>query len=77
MAQISILIPDDQLSRVRNGFCSAEGFTGFAPGGAAETKSEFIRRKLAEHVKNIVKAYEARLAEAAARALVESEVNVN
>lgn len=80
MAQLLIEIPDAQLTRVRDGYALRHGYTGFRPDGAAETKAQFLKRKLIEHIKESVRIAEEATSVATAaeatRQSVESGVNL-
>ncbi len=48
MATITITIPTGIAAEVGNYVALSQGYTGTAPNGDAETKADFIRRKLVE-----------------------------
>ena len=68
MATISFTIPDAQLTRVVNALCvtygyqDTMGYTGtppdLVPVPNPETKGQFAKRMIAEHIKNCVKQVE-------------------
>lgn len=76
MAAITITIPDAVLPRVLDAFAAHYGWTG----GGGQTKAQFARQKLQDHVVAVVRAYEAGGAAEAARlaaaAKVDSEITL-
>jgi hypothetical protein len=75
MAQLLITIPDDKVTRVLNGFALAYGYTGFVtPGGPAETKAQFLKRKTQEWIKRAVQDAETAAVQQAAAATVKEDV---
>lgn len=70
MAQITLTIPDDKITRVRDAFAGEFGWTP----ESGVTKTEFAKQQLARHVKNVVKNYEGNLSAGTARRTVENDV---
>ena len=60
MASITFTIPDQIAPRVLDGFAIAEGYVAVLDNGTAnpETKTQFMRRKIIEYVKNAVRSAE-------------------
>lgn len=76
MASITLTIPDAVMVRVRDGFCYQQGYQDMIDGiENPETKTKFMKRMLAEHIKQQVKAYEASLSIEAARQEAEASVD--
>ncbi len=68
MATISIIVPNGVATEVANYVALSQGYTGFLPDGVtAETKQEFIKRRLVETLKDW----------AAVGKRIEAERNVN
>lgn len=70
MANISITIPDDKVTRVREAFASEYGWTS----DLEVTKAEFAKQQIIKFIKNTVKNNEGNLSAGAARQVVESDV---
>jgi len=75
---ISITVPDDQVTRVKDSFCSRFGWTPtiIAPDTQEEipnpvTQNAFIKRRIILFIKNSIRTYEAAQAELA----ISSDVN--
>jgi len=75
MASITLTVPDAIAQRVLDGFASQKGYTGTAPDGTAETKAQFLKRKLGEHVREIVLRAEMQAAAAAAGAAAQRKAD--
>lgn len=80
MATITINIPDAVLQRVLDGYAHTHGYQPTLENGTTETKAQFARRKIIEHIKSSVRkaeveqAYNNAVTEAAQKA--ESEINL-
>jgi hypothetical protein len=73
MARLVVLdCPDAEEQRILNRFAELHGFTGVDAQGQAQNKTQFMKAKLMQYVRDCVKSQEvvkaARDAEAAARA---------
>lgn len=77
MANISITIPDSQTTAVQEAFAAVYRYTGTAPDGAAETPAQFVRRKLREHVVEVVASHKASVAADTARAAALAQVSAD
>ncbi len=66
MASITFTIDDTIVQRVLDGFALANGYTGTDPSGNAETKTQFLRRKVIEHIRRDVSTAETSTAAATA-----------
>lgn len=76
MASITLTIPDEVAVRVRNGFCYQQGYQDTINDKPnPETKTQFMKRMLTEHIKLQVKAYETTLSMETARQ--EAELSVD
>lgn len=84
MATITLTIPDAILPRVIAGMCGHYGYEDTITDPAnpeniipnLETKGEFCRRMVRQHVKRVVLQWEAEQAFLASQAAGESEVNI-
>jgi hypothetical protein len=74
-ADVTITIPDPEVTRVLNAIASTNGYTGLNPQGGAETKAQFARRMLRNWVIAQVKIAEGEPAADAARAAVNASVD--
>lgn len=54
MGTFSITYDDTKAAEIANYVGLAKGYTGFKPDGSAETKAQFVRRMIAEQVKDWV-----------------------
>ena len=70
MANFTITIPDDKVSRVRDAFAGEFGWTP----DLGITKSEFTRLQIIKFVKNTVKNNEGNLSAGVARTTVDNDV---
>lgn len=75
MADVTITIPDAEVTRVLTAFGNQLGYTGTNPQGQAETRAQFARRKLREYIVTIVKQHEGSVAERAARTTSDTSVD--
>lgn len=81
MASISVTIPDAVLPRVLNAFASRYGYLATLtnaddqPVANPETKAQFAKRMLAEHIKRVVREEEAIAAELTARQQTDAAQN--
>lgn len=66
MANVTLTIPDNQMQRIGDAFSAKFGFTGKDPNNADETKTQFVKRIVGNHIKDIVQQYESEQAQAAA-----------
>lgn len=75
---MTLQIPDAVAPRVLAGYAAYHGYTPKLPDGTdnPETRAQFVRRKVAEHVKGVVREHEAAAARANADAAAESEISV-
>lgn len=80
MAQLIVTVPDAQVARVRDAFVGTYAYPATVLDGGGnpipnpETSGQFVLRKLREHIKVVVVAYEAQLAGDTARAAKVTEV---
>jgi hypothetical protein len=74
-ADITITIPDAQVTRVLNAIADAKGFTGLNPQGGAETKAQFAKRMLIKTILEDVKRQEWSTSAAASRITIDASVD--
>jgi hypothetical protein len=74
-ADITITIPDAEVTRVLNAVAVMQGYTGLTPLGGAETKAQFTKRWIRDLVKAQLKAVEGNAAAVSARATTDAAVD--
>lgn len=72
MAQLIITVPDNQVTRVLDGICLPLGWTP-----SDGTKQNFAKQALIKYAMNLIRVYEGRLADEAARVDVDSNVTLS
>lgn len=75
MATISIQIPDDKLTRIVDGLCSAYGYDLQKESGSTLTKPQFAKRVIIEFIKKTVRDQEASTQTKTVEDTVSAEVN--
>lgn len=71
MAQINFTIPDDKIGRILDAFAAVYAFQP----GQGQTKAQFAKSKIREHIREIVVRAEAAEAQRVAVATVQAEVD--
>jgi hypothetical protein len=74
-ADVTVTIPDPEVTRVLNAIALTQGYTGLNPQGGAETKAQFAKRMLKNWVIAQVKQAEGTPAADAARATANASVD--
>lgn len=79
MATISVTIPDVQLARVVDALVGGDAAYGQSVEGMnpKPTKGQWAQQQVIDHIKNVVRAYEAALAARTAAVKSDSEVSVS
>jgi hypothetical protein len=78
MVSITLNFDDSIETRILNGFCAGTGYTGFESDGTTPiTKLNWAKRKLAEHIVNVIGRVESVEAGNAAANAVQADIITN